>query len=182
MKEKFIVVKADGDYKEKEAFEKAIQEAEDYVTNEELQFLASLNDEQANNRIILIMNQRPIIGVEAAENACLGKKVYNRVIQSDVNDNLWNDDCQTVTDFKKYIIWCGEHNSKCTSLLNIAIACGNQNLAQKIIHVFRPDPELLTKEIKGESSYYDVYAHYTNTSKDAAQKKYDEAVKSGAFN
>lgn len=182
MKEKFIVVKADGDYKEKEAFEEAIQEAEDYVTNEELQFLASLNDEQANNRIILIMNQRPIIGVEAAENACLGKKVYNRVIQSDVNDNLWNDDCQTVTDFKKYIIWCGEHNSKCTSLLNIAIACGNQNLAQKIIHVFRPDPELLTKEIKGESSYYDVYAHYTNTSKDAAQKKYDEAIKSGAFN
>ena len=30
--------------------------------------------------------------------------------------------------------------------------------------------------------HYDVYAHYTSTSKDAAQKKYDEAVKSGAFN
>lgn len=182
LKEQLVVVKAEGDYSDIRAFSELIQEAESYVENEEVQYLASLNEERANNRIILIMNQRPIIGVEAAENACLGKKVYNRVIQSDVNDNLWNDDCQTVTDFKKYIIWCGEHNSKCTSLLNIAIACGNQNLAQKIIHVFRPDPELLTKEIKGESSYYDVYAHYTNTSKDAAQKKYDEAIKSGAFN
>ena len=37
---------------------------------------------------------------------------------------------------------------------------------------------------KGEhdyDDYKDIYAHYTNTSIDAAQKKYDEAVKSGAF-
>ena len=182
MKEKFITVKADGDYDEIKAFEEAIKEAEAYIENEELQFLASMNEAPANNRIILILNQRPIVGLEAAENACLGKKVYQSVIQSNVDNSMWSDDCQTVTDFKRYIIWCGEHNSKCTSLLNIAIACGNQNLAKKMIHIFRPDPELLTKEIKGERYYFDVYAHYTNVSKNAAQKKYDEAVKSGAFN
>lgn len=182
MKEQFIVVKAEGDWDEKRAFEEAIQEAEAYVENEELQYLASMNDEQANNRIILILNQRPIEGLEAAENACLGKEVYYRVIECKIDDSTWSDDNQTVTDFKKYIIWCGNLNSKCTSLFNIAIACGNKGLAQKLIHVFRPDPELTTKEIKGRENYYDVYAHYTNTTKEAAQKKYDEAVKSGAFN
>ena len=53
------------------------------------------------------------------------------------------------------------------------------------MHSFRSDPELelkLCKKEKGDTDHYDVYAHYTNTTKEAAQKKYDEAVKSGAFN
>ena len=104
LKEQLIVVKADDDYKAERALEEAIQEAEAYVENEELQFLASMNEEQANNRIILILNQRPIDGLEAAENFCLGKRVYHSVIQCDVDDTTWSDDNQTVTDFKKYII------------------------------------------------------------------------------
>ena len=153
LKEQLVVVKAEGDYSEIEAFSELIQEAESYVENEELQYLASLNDEQANNRIILILNQRPIEGLEAAEMACLG--------------------------------WCGNHNSRCSNILGIAISCGNQSLAKKILHSFRSDPELelkLCKKEKGDTDHYDVYAHYTNTTKEAAQKKYDEAVKSGAFN
>lgn len=176
MKEQLIVVKAEGDYKMKQAFEKAVQEAEHYVQNEEIQYLASMNDEQANNRLILMLNQRPIDGLEAAENFCLGIKIWKSDIEDpDVTRNV------ELKNFKKYIAWCSNHNSKCTSLLNIAIACGNKGLAQKIIHVFRPDPELSIK-IKENGYEYDVYAHYTNTSIEAAQKKYDEAVKSGAFN
>ena len=178
MKEQLVVAKADGHYSAAEALEEAIPEAEAYVENEELQFLASLNDEQANNRIILILNQRPIDGLEAAENTCLGKRVEKRDIDSSYPP-------EEVKNFKKYIAWCGNHNSKCTSLFNIAIACGNKGLAQKVIHVFRPDPELLLRNEhidEGVFLYYDVYAHYTNSSKEAAQKKYNEAVKSGAFN
>lgn len=183
MKEQLVVVKADKDYSAERALIEAIQEAEVYVENEELQFLASMNDEQANNRIILILNQRPIDGLEAAENACLGK----RVEKGDLDEELGysSNSPEEVKNFKKYIAWCGNHNSKCTSLLNIAIACGNKGLAQKIIHVFRPDPELLLRNEHidgGGWTYYDVYAHYTNSSKEAAQKKYNEAIKSGALN
>jgi len=185
MKEKFVDVKAEGDYKEIRAFSELIQEAERYVENEEVQYLASLNEEQANNRIILILNQRPIEGLEAAENACLGKDVWNFDINKDV-DEITNYSPTEVKDYKRYITWCGNHNSRCTSILSIAIACGNQSLAQKILHSFRPDPELLLKgnrknQYEDKYDTYDVYAHYTNASKDAAQKKYDEAVASGAF-
>ena len=150
------------------------KEAENYVLNEEIQYLASLNEEQANNRIILVLNQRPVEGLEAAEMACLGKDVSGICIES-----LPSRCPEELQNFRKYIAWCGNHNSTCSSVLNIAIACGNQSLAKKILHCFRQDPELQQKETKGHD--YDVYAHYTNDSKNAAIKKYDEAVASGAF-
>ena len=184
LKEQLVVVKAEGEYKEIEAFSELIQEAESYVENEELQYLASLNDEQANNKIILILNQRPIEGLEAAELACLGKDIFDYYLRKDLDDNLNNSPLE-VKNYKRYIIWCGNHNSRCSAILNIAIACGNQSLAKKILHCFRPDPEMQLKENRKSetgSIYYDVYAHYTNVSKETAQKRYDEAVKSGAFN
>jgi len=182
MKEKLVVVKADGEEEEIEAFAEAVQEAEDYVENEEVQYLASLNEEQANNRIILILNQRPIAGLEAAEMTCLGKHIDHDYIEN----NIWEDRLpDVVQNFKKYILWCGKFNTRCSNILAIAISCGNHSLAKKILHCFKPDPELLIKDAKkGEhdyDDYKDIYAHYTNTSIDAAQKKYDEAVKSGAF-
>ena len=158
-----------------------IKEAEEYVFNEEIQYLASLNEEQANNRIIMLLNQQKIEGFEPAEGALIGNNEYETHIEDpdDGSDGLKN--------FGKYIDWCGKHNTRCTSILNTAISCGNQNLAQKVLHSFRKDPEMLLKnkhkEDETDSGYfYDVYAHYTNASKDAAQGKYDEAVASGAFN
>ena len=181
MKEQNVVVQAEGEWEEKKAYSKLIQEAEEYVANEEIQYLAAMKEEQANNRIILMLSQRPIEGLEAAEKACLGKKIDKRYIDQD--DSWLCPD--VIKQFKKYIVWCGDYNSNCNNVLNIAIACGNQSLAMKTIHCYRLDPELelkLCKKEEGEVDHYDVYAHYTNTSKDAAQKKYDEAVKSGAFN
>jgi hypothetical protein len=166
----------------KEAYEKFVKEAEDYVANEEIQYLASLNEEQANNRVILILNQRSIAGLEAGEMACLGKKIEKYRLEEDDNINLPGE----VRNFRIYISGCSEHNSHCNNILSIAIACGNQSLAKKILHSYRKDPELRLKnyylERETNDEYYDVYAHYTNSSKEAAQKKYNEAVKSGAFN
>lgn len=183
LKEQLVVVKAEGDYSDIKAFSELIQEAESYVENEEVQYLASLNEERANNRIILIMNQRPIEGVEVAEKSCIGKNVYKRYIEDP-------DSYSTPEEIKKYcqyIEWCRNHNSRCSSILSIAIACGNQSLANKIMHSFRPDPEIqyvhcLPAKDAYYEEYFDVYAHYTNSSKETAQKKYDEALKSGAFN
>lgn len=185
MKEQNVVVQAEGEWEERKAYSKLIQEAEEYVANEELQYLASLNEEPANNRIILILNQRPIEGLEAAEMACLGKNVFKGDLDDEI-DAITNDSPEEVKYFKRYIIWCGNHNSRCSNILGIAISCGNQSLAKKILHSFRSDPELRLVNSRPKSDryyddYYDVYAHYTNASKEAAQKKYDEAVKSGVF-
>lgn len=163
----------------RERLDKTISEAEDYIFNEEIHYLASLNEEQANNRIVLILNQQTVEGLEAQEGTCLGKRVAELYFNH-IEESLPTE----IKSFKEYISWCGNHNSRCNTLLNIAIACGNENLAKKIIHLYRKDPELLLKNEKKESGYlyYDVYAHYSNASRDAAQQKYDEAVKSGAFN
>lgn len=165
----------------KNAYKELIRDAEEYVAYEEIQYLASLNEELANNRIILVLNQKSIEGLEAAEMACLGKRIQKYRI-----------DCSSiycpneVLNYQKYIQECSRHNSQCNTTLSIAIACGNQSLAKKILHCYRKDPELLLKNyyLERDTNHdcYDVYAHYTNASKEAAQKKYDEAVKSGAFN
>lgn len=185
MKNQLVEIKGKGWSHEDEAnaYAEAIKDAEDYIANEEIQYLASLNEEQADNRIILILNQRSIEGHEAAEMTCLGKKIY----KLDIEKIRYSPDA--IKQYLMFISWCGDHNSKCRNVLSIAIACGNQSLAKKILHSFRKDPEFLLKNEKKEFNadgteflYYDVYAHYTNASKEAAQKKYDEAVKSGAFN
>ena len=186
MKEKLIEVKAE-DPDKAYILEKAIAEAEIYIENEEVQYLATLNNEQANNKVILIMNQRHVEGLEASEKYCLGKEVPESTLHEDLDpDNHGYDNEVEVLNFRRYIKWCGEHNSKCSNLLSIAIACGNQNLAKKILLCFRSDPELTLKLLNRKNRWgeiqYDVYAHYTNASKDAAQKKYEEAVESGAFN
>lgn len=157
------------------AYAEFVNEAEFYVVNEEIQYLASLNEEQANNRIILILNQQSIEGFEAVEKTCLDKHIFLSMLDGHKASKQTND-------FIKYIARCGKYNSQCSSILSIAIACGNESLAKKILHSFRPDPEIQSEKCKGNNDWYDIYAHYTNASKEAAQKKYNEAVKSGAFN
>ena len=157
------------------AYAEFVNEAEFYVVNEEIQYLASLNEEQANNRIILILNQQSIEGFEAVEKTCLDKHIFLSMLDG-------HNASKQTNDFIKYIARCGKYNSQCSSILSIAIACGNESLAKKILHSFRPDPEIQSEKCKGNNDWYDIYAHYTNASKEAAQKKYNEAVKSGAFN
>lgn len=164
-------------------FEESINEAEEYVINEELQYLASMNDEQANTKIILVLNQPADNGFEAAEGACLGKRIQEEGLKESSVSSLYPVTSEII-NFKKYIVWCGKHNTRCNTILGIAISIGNQSLAKKILHQFRSDPELNLKNMVKDSGgweYYDVYAHYTNGSRVAAQKKYDEAVKAGAF-
>ena len=163
----------------REEYAKSVEEAEKYVENEELLFLTSLNEEQANNRIVTILTQRPIEGIEPAEMECLDKEVTEWSV--DLSNEKGSE---RIKSFKKYISWCGVFNTKCNTLLSTAIASDNQSLAEKIIRCYRPDPEILLKNKRKKEGdiYFDAYAHFTNTSKEAAQKKYDEAVKSGAFN
>lgn len=178
MKEQLTKAKATNDAELSKALESSIAEAERYILDEELQYLASLNDEQANNRIILILNQQVVKGYETPDGSCLGKDVSEDMIKY--------GHVKEIKSFKEYIKWCGAYNTKCNIMLDIAIACNNESLAKKLLVLIRKDPDLLKKNERkyhdGGAVYFDVYAHYTTTSRDAAQKKYDEAVKNGAFN
>ena len=86
-----------------------------------------------------------------------------------------------------------KYNNQCNNLLDIAIASGNQYLAQKVLTCFKEKPVFLT----GSGSVIDKtaikapngtwvdgshsYLYYSNEDKKAAQKKYREAVIIGAF-
>ena len=93
-----------------------------------------------------------------------------------------------------------KYNKSCDKVLSVAINTGNNYLAQKSLLCFKQN----MKSMKGHSSnmisdpdYKGIkaqdgsgvrvdgnhsYVWYTNEDKIAAQKKYDEAVRSGAFN
>ena len=99
--------------------------------------------------------------------------------------------------YKKGVI---DFNNDCKVVLDIAITSGNRYLAKKVLNCFRQNIEDMT----GRSSYESVgdrlitrgekapdgtevdgnhsYVWYSNTDKNEAQKRYNEAVKSGAFN
>lgn len=71
-----------------------------------------------------------------------------------------------------------EYNMLCNKLLDCAIRTGNKDLAQKTLSVFLQN--VVSKHYGGIDTWRDVTG-YCNTDRDAAQKKYNEAVRSGAF-
>ena len=80
------------------------------------------------------------------------------------------------------------YNNHCESILNIAIASGNQYLAQKVLVQFREKPVFLKgghPEIKApDGTLVDEnhsYLYFSDEDKKAAQKRYQEAVRNGAF-
>ena len=66
---------------------------------------------------------------------------------------------------------CAEFNKKCDKILDISISLKNRDMAKKIIPLYKEDEKYDEKS----------YLYYTYEMKESAQKKYDEAVKNGAF-
>lgn len=127
--------------------ENKVQEAEDYIFNNEVNALVSQNSEEANTRIIYLLNEIPIEGIKLSigTNASSSGSLYGKS--------------------------CNRYNIKLNQILELAISTGNQDIAQKILPLYKED-EIIRD--------WDVVA-YTYETKNAAQKKYDDAVKTGAF-
>ena len=126
-----------------------INEAEDYIFNYEVNTLISQNSKEANDRVVYLLNEFTIIGERGP-------------IGIDHHDD---------TPYGKS---CARFNKKCNKILDISISLKNQDMAKKIIPLYKED------EILGSNGNYYIKA-YTYDTKEAAQKKYDEAVKNGAF-
>lgn len=81
-----------------------------------------------------------------------------------------------------------DYNTKCSGILEIAIGAGNQYLAQKVLMCFKQNIETMKGGGSGEKAPDGTrvdgnhcYVYYTNSDKNEAQKKYQDAVRSGAF-
>ncbi len=177
--EKMKVIKtaaeSNDDDTKRSALEKSISEAEEYIFSSELNALASMNDPQATTRIILILNEYKVEGTPVTEGTVIGNDCY--INREDYAEGK-ND------DYKKYMQGVSKFNLKCDRILDIAIACGNKDLAEKILRLIRQDATFYYKPSSSspeDENYKDVYAHYTNESQNAAKKKYEEAVRDGVF-
>ena len=119
------------------------QEAEDYIFNYEVNALISQNSEEANARVIYLLNEIPIEGTRSP----IGEREPGG---------------------SRYGICCNRFNVKLNQILELSISIGNQDIAKKIMPLYKEDEQL-----GGE--FHDTVLGYTYDSKEAAQEKYNEA-------
>ena len=95
------------------------------------------------------------------------------------------------TSHFRYADDIANYNKQCESILNIAIASGNQYLAQKVLVQFREKPVFIKGDRYGRNNIKAPdgtiippelsYLYYSDEDKKSAQKKYQEAVRNGSF-
>lgn len=139
--------------------------AKKVVVNAEIQYLAVQGTDEANKRLVVLLMEEPIDGTARSEGQQLGTDKSD--FYTEIDNLSFTDE-----DYARYVKSCAEFNSRCLQILEMAVATDNQDLAKRMVNLIKPDAEITSKK-RGKYSY-DIYAHYTNHSKDAAQKKYNE--------
>ena len=137
--------------------------------------LASKNDRIVSDAIIMALSKVTIPG---------------RAMSKGLHD-YWDGcrDCASGKEVSRphfqYTDGIIDYNTKCSGILEIAIGAGNQYLAQKVLMCFKQNIETMEGSGKApDGTRVDgnhCYVYYTNSDKNEAQKKYQEAVRSGAF-
>lgn len=137
------------------------------VLNREFNFLAVQGDDAANKRLMVLLNEQPMEGVARSEGQVIEEKKVAYYADMDNLDNM---------DYKyyKYVKWCNAYNSRCLTILEIAVNTDNKELAQMMVNTIKPNPEIITKPYPQDNDYKIVYAHYTTHSKDVAIAKYEQ--------
>lgn len=162
-------------HERKEAEGKYYQAFDDIYKAETQYLLSELSGEECKDKILFILEEIPVEGEKFPAGLC----DYDVVCCGD-----WGDEG---VPLDAYIVWTQHYNRLCGNFLTLAINRKNQELAKAILLQFVDNVEA----IKGDNYGIDVdgvkvdgnhgYIKYTSVDRDAAQKKYDEAVASGAF-
>ena len=97
------------------------EEDKDYVFNAEMLYLTSVNTEEASNRIIYLLAEYQIPGTPVRE---IENSRYDGELYEGAN---------------KYIEGVTRFNKRCDNVIDMAIAQGNENLARKIIPLYKGD-------------------------------------------
>ena len=130
--------------------------AANYVYSKELRFLANLNEDEAWNRALYLVKEMDVVG-----------RKYPKDTQ-----NIWPDgSCYFIDSYQEYVEL---RNRQCDELLELAIDNKNQSIAKKVLRCFCENCKT--------TDHTPSLVYYVKDDIEAAQMKYDEAVKSGAFN
>lgn len=141
--------------------------AEEQVFNAEINFLAVQGTDEANKRLLVLLNEEPMTGIARSEGQEIAKgksDFYTEI------DNLGYTDEQ----YDKYIKWCSKYNSRCMQILEIAVNLDNKALAKMMVKAIKNDPEITSRPNQAVKTNYDIFAHYTSKTKDEAKAKYEE--------
>ena len=129
--------------------------AANYVYSRELRFLANLNEDAAWDRALYLVKEMDVVGRKYPKD----------------KENIWPDgSCYFIECYQEYVEL---RNRQCDELLELAIDNKNQSIAEKVLRCFCENCKT-TDDIPS-------LVYYVNDDIRAAQMKYDEAVKSGAF-
>lgn len=130
------------------------EEDKDYVFNAEMLYLTSLGTDEASNRIVYLLAEYQIPGVVPQKNI-------------DTNTYTW----QRGKKYLDYIEGSARFNTRCDNVLDMAIAQENEQLARKIIKLYKNDINAYINE-KGDAA---IVKSFTWDSRDKALAKIETA-------
>ena len=162
--------------KERKKAEGMYYSAFDQIYKAEIQYLLSeLNGDECKDKIAFLLEEIPVEGEKFPQGLCS----YYIASRGDFGDDGLPLDA--------YIVWTQHFNRLCDTILSLAINRRNQDLATMILLKYVDNVEVTTGDhpavvvdgVKVDGSH--GYIKYTSADRDAARKKYDEAVRIGAF-
>ena len=147
----------------------------DHIYKAEIQYLLSeLNGDECKDKITFLLEGIPVEGEKFPQ----GLYSYRIVTRDEYDDGLPLD---------AYIVWTQHFNRLCDTILSLAINRRNQDLDTMILLKYvdtvevtiGDGPGIVVDGVKVDGDH--GYIKYTSADRDAARKKYDEAVRIGAF-
>jgi hypothetical protein len=148
---------ASGSWSSEEAMEEFWAAAE-HIYKAEMMYLIEMKDMDANKRLINSLALMNIIGDKPSHKM----SAYG-----------------SLTKYDNYQIFVTRFNRICDEILNISILNNNKETAKQILLLYKEDCSPSYKK-DGDDDHY--YYDFSNSSKNAALKKYDDAVKNGLLN
>ena len=155
-------------------------QAFDEIYKAEIQYILSeLRGDECKDKILFLLEEIPVEGEKMPAGLCTDYVAHRGSLG---NEGIPLD---------AYIIWTQHYNRLCSNILSLAINRKNQDLAKLIILQFVDNVEVTAGDIRADSGsirvdgvivdYHHGYIKYTSEDRNAAKEKYDEAVRSGAF-
>ena len=158
---------------ERTSAESKYYKAFDYIYNSELQYLMSqMSEEECKDKIVFLLNSVPVVGEVLPE----GLHDYYDVYQKGDRGNILH----------AYITWTVHYNRLCNTVLTLAINRRYKSVAQTALMQYVDNVEATTGDSGTNVDGVRVdgnhgYVKYTSADRDAAMKKYKDALKLGMF-
>lgn len=138
----------------------------DYVYKAEIQFIMSeLSEDVCVDKITFLLNEIPIDGIKMPKGLFNGSSFYS-------NRSMY------------YHNWTVHFNRLCDQILTLAINRKYKDVARNVLMQYVDNYVIIDgkADINGvHVSYGESYINYTSDDRDAAKKKYEEAVALGLF-